>query len=380
MTESTTTHSTNNNICIPSVMKAAQQSGFGDIRDVLTLDDNVIVPRQLSSKQILVRVCAAAINPVDWKILEGKLSLVTRYSFPHTPGTDVAGVVVAIGSGVKRLQVGDKVYGDLGIHGGSYAEYVRGPESLFTLKPNNLTMEEAAAVPLACDTSYQALFKKISPPIGRGSKILICGGSTATGLYAIQLAKAIGAYVTATCSQRNFSLMEKLGYTITQTSIEMNNDQNQLHVIDYTEKDFGEELKDQNYDIVYDCVGGEQQWISAQKILKRGGQFITIVGDDTSSIISLKTLIVMGSSIVNRKFCSIFGSAHHDYIRHVLYENFQDLDDIRTKFIETNKVKPLIDTVFDWRKDGVDALYSLYEKSKSGKAQGKLILKIADEE
>ncbi|CAF1266263.1 unnamed protein product [Rotaria sordida] len=375
-----TTNKTNNDIYIPSVMKAAQQSGFGEIRDVLTLSENVSVPRQLSSKQILVRVYAAAINPVDWKVLNGRLSLVTRYSFPHTPGTDVAGVVVDIGSGVKRLRIGDKVYGDLTIHGGSYAEYVRGDESVFTLKPNNLTMEEAAAIPLACDTSYQALFKKVSPPIGPTSKILICGGSTATGLYAIQLAKAVGAYVTATCSQRNFSLMEKLGYTITQTNIEINNDQNQLHIIDYNEKDFGEELKDQNYDIVYDCVGGEQQWISAQKILKRGGQFITIVGDDISSIISLKTLVTAGLSILNRKFWSVFGSVHHNYIRHVLYENFQDLDDIRTKYIETGKVKPLIDTIFDWRKDGVEALYSIYEKSKSGKAQGKLILKIADEE
>lgn len=205
------TNNMNNTSPIPTVMKAAQQSGFGEIRDVLTLGENVPVPRQLSSGQILVKVYAAAINPVDWKILNGKLAIVTRHSFPHTPGTDVAGIVVAIGSRVKRLQVGDKVYGDLGIHGGGYAEYVRGDESVFTLKPNNLTMEEAAAVPLACDTSYQALFKKLSPPIGTGSKILICGGSTATGLYAIQLAKAVGAYVTATCSQRNFSLMEKLG-------------------------------------------------------------------------------------------------------------------------------------------------------------------------
>ena len=264
MAESTTGN-TNSDSHIPFVMKAAQQSGFGDVRDVLTLAENVAVPRQLTSTQILVRVYAAAINPVDWKILNGKLSLVTRYSFPHTPGTDVAGVVVAVGSGVKRLQVGDKVYGDLGIHGGSYAEYVRGNVSLFTLKPKNLTMEEAAAVPLACDTSYQALFEKASPPIGSGSKILICGGSTATGLYAIQLAKAVGAYVTATCSQRNFSLMVKLGlysiiysieaifvcdhclsslgYTITQTSVEADNDPNRLHVIDYNEKDFGEELK-----------------------------------------------------------------------------------------------------------------------------------------
>ncbi|UJR19201.1 hypothetical protein I4U23_022331 [Adineta vaga] len=365
---------------IPTVMKAAQQSGFGEIRDVLALGENVSVPRQLSSKQILVRVCAAAINPVDWKILNGRLSLVTWYSFPHIPGTDVAGIVVAIGSGVKRLQIGDHVYGDLTIHGGSYAEYVRGDESIFSLKPKNLTMEEAAAVPLACNTSYQALCKKASPPIEQGSKILICGGSTATGLYAIQIAKAVGAYVTVTCSQRNFSLMEKLGYRVTLTNVETNNDENQLHVIDYNEKDFGEELKNQNYDLVYDCVGGEQQWISAQKILKRGGQFLTIVGDDTSSILSFRTLFGAGCSIVNRKFWWIFGSAHHNYIRHVLNENFQDLDDIRRKYIETGKVKPLIDTVFDWRTDGVEALYSLYEKSKSGKAQGKLILKIADDE
>jgi NADPH:quinone reductase-like Zn-dependent oxidoreductase len=196
---------------IPSVMKAAQQNNYGDVRNVLTLRDDVPVPRELSSKQILVGVIAAAINPVDWKLLNGNLSIVSRYSFPHTPGSDVAGIVVSIGSAVKRLQVGDKVYGNLGINGGSYAEYVRGDESFFALKPSNLSMEEAAAVPLACETSYQALFSKISPPVGAGSKLLICGGSTATGLFAIQLAKAVGAQVTTTCSQRNFSFLEKLG-------------------------------------------------------------------------------------------------------------------------------------------------------------------------
>jgi D-arabinose 1-dehydrogenase-like Zn-dependent alcohol dehydrogenase len=246
---------------IPSVMKAAQQSGFGEARQVLTLSENVPVPRELSSKQILVRVHAASINPIDWKTLNGNLSLVTRFSFPHIPGKDVAGVIVDVGSGVKRFQVGDKVYGNLGMNDGSYAEYVRGDESVFALKPNNLSMEEAAAVPLACETSYQALFNKSSPPIGPGSKILIAGGSTATGLYAIQLAKAVGAYVTATSSQRNFGLLEKLGwivfliyvikficlfsigYNITQTNSETNNDSNQLHIIDYNEKDFGQELQ-----------------------------------------------------------------------------------------------------------------------------------------
>jgi hypothetical protein len=87
-----------------------------------------------------------------------------------------------------------------------------------------------------------------------------------------------------------------------------------------------------------------------------------------------------GSSLINRKFWSVFGSAKHNYTMCFLNQTYQGLDDIRTKFIETEKVKPLIDTVYDWRKDGVESLYSLYEKSKSGKAQGKLILKIADEE
>jgi NADPH:quinone reductase-like Zn-dependent oxidoreductase len=210
MAESDSTTPTTDN-GIPNVMKAAQQSGFGEARQVLTLSENVPVPRELSSKQILVRVHAASINPIDWKTLNGNLSLITRFSFPHVPGKDVAGVVVDKGSGVKRFQVGDKVYGNLGTSDGSYAEYARGEESSFALKPNNLTMEEAAAVPLACETSYQALFSKASPPIAAGSKILIAGGSTATGLFAIQLAKAVGAHVTTTCSQRNISLLEKLG-------------------------------------------------------------------------------------------------------------------------------------------------------------------------
>ncbi len=127
-------------------------------------------------------------------------------------------------------------------------------------------------------------------------------------------------------------------------------------------------------------MGGIEQWTSAQEVLKRGGHFLTIVGDDTQSVVSVKSVLSLVPSLMNRKFWSTFGSSHHKYGFHFLKENSQDLDDLRTTYIETGKVKPLIDTVFDWRKDGVEALYSLYEKSKSGKAQGKLILKIADEE
>ncbi|CAF3988790.1 unnamed protein product [Rotaria sordida] len=172
-------------------------------------------------------------------------------------------------------------------------------------------MVEAAAVPLACETSYQVLFKQASPIIGPGSKIMVCGGSSATGLYAIQLAKAVGAHVATTCSQRNFSLMEKLGYRVVEASDDMTVDPQQLIVIDYNNKDFGQELKDQDYDVVCDCVGGEQQWIAAQQILKRGGQFITIVGNDPEMKITLKYLATMGSSLLAHKFRSIFSSAKH---------------------------------------------------------------------
>ncbi|CAF3319773.1 unnamed protein product [Rotaria socialis] len=374
MAETTTATSS-----IPSVMQAAQQSNYGEIRSVLTLHDDVPVPRKLSSKEILVRIYAASINPIDWKLLNGNLSLISRFSFPHIPGSDMAGVVVDIGSAVKRFKLGDEVYGNAGISGGSYAEYISANESIFALKPKNLTMEEAAAVPLACETSYQALFSKASPAVGAGSKVFICGGSSATGFFAIQLAKAVGAQVATTCSQRNFSLLEKLGYKITQNKDEINNDQQQLLVIDYNAKDFGQELSGQNYDVVYDCVGGEQQWISAQQILKQGGQFITIVGDDTKSIVSVKSIASTASTVIGRKLSSVFGSNHHGYVIHFLNQVPEELDDIRTNYIEPGKVKPLIDTIYDWRKDGVEALHSLYEKSKSGKAQGKLILKIANE-
>ncbi len=207
MAESTTSNIKDG---IPSVMKAAQQNGYGEARNVLTMGQDVHVPRQLSSTQVLVRVYAASINPYDWKLLKGYLTLIKKYSFPHVPGCDVAGVVVDTGSKVKRLKVGDKVYGNVG-GDGAYAEYVRADESQFALKPNNFSMIEAAAVPLACETSYQALFSKASPPIGPESKVFVCGGAAATGWYAIQLAKAVGAHVATTSSQRNFSLLEKLG-------------------------------------------------------------------------------------------------------------------------------------------------------------------------
>ena len=290
----------------------------------------------------------------------------------------MAGVIVDVGSAVQRLHVGDHVYGTVGGKGGAFAEYLRADENLFAVKPTNLSMEEAAAFPVACGTSYQALFQNASPQVGKGTKVFICGAGAVTGLFAVQLAKAVGATVAATCSQRNFPLMEKLGYRIVTNKAELTGDADELLLIDYNERDFGDELKGADYDLVYDCVGGVEQWNSAQRILKRGGSFITIAGDDTKSSVTAKYFVNLGSSIINRKFWSVFGSGHYQYSFHFFRETFVDLDELRTNFIENDKVKPLIDAVFDWRSDGAEALYSLYDKSQSGKAQGKLILRIAD--
>ncbi|UJR11463.1 hypothetical protein I4U23_015642 [Adineta vaga] len=366
---------------ISTKMTAAQQTGYGAVRNVIVLEHEIPIPRQLSSNQILVKVYAASINPIDWKLLNGNMSLIIRPSFPHIPGKDVAGIVVDIGSSVKRFEIGDEVYGNLHMDEGSYAEYVRGNEGNFALKPKNLSMIEAAAVPLAGETSYQVLFVKTSPPIGPKSKVFISGGASATGWYAIQMAKAVGAHVATTSSERNFSFIEKLGYKIVQEIDDMKDDDpQQLLVINYNKKNFGEILKGQNYDLVYDCVGGEEQWTAAKQILKQGGQFITIAGDDPEASVSLKSAMTIGPRLLSRKLGSVFGSSHHGYIFHLINPVSAELDHIRTEYIETGKVKPLIDTVFDWQEDGVEALYKLYEKSKSGKAQGKLILKIVHEQ
>jgi NADPH:quinone reductase-like Zn-dependent oxidoreductase len=122
---------------------------------------------------------------------------------------DCSGVIVDIGSDVERFKIGDFVYGTLGVKGGAFAEYVRDDEAIFALKPVNLNYAEAAAIPTACVTSYQALFERLK--CTKGTKILICGGSSATGLYAIQLAKSVGALVATTASTRNTELIKKLG-------------------------------------------------------------------------------------------------------------------------------------------------------------------------
>jgi NADPH:quinone reductase-like Zn-dependent oxidoreductase len=137
-------------------------------------------------------------------------------------------------------------------------------------------------------------------------------------------------------------------------------------------QDFGSVLQDQQFDCVYDCVGGQEQWEQAQQIMKQGGHFLTIAGDDPESEINVKSLVQMAGSMINRKFSSLFGPNKHSYAFHRSSGSTEALDDLRVNYIETGKVKPILDTVYDDWSQFID----MFEKSKSGKAQGKLVLKI----
>jgi len=190
-------------------MKAVYINKFGS-RDVLVYGER---PKPIpKSDAVLIKVHAACVNPRDWLLREG--IYFGRYvvgQFPVILGSDVSGVVESVGSKVQRFKVGDEVYAmqsHLGKMGG-YAEYISVIESAVGIKPSNMTHEEAAAVPVAALTGWQALIKDAK--IKKGDKVLIIGASGGVGTYGVQIAKAFGASVTGVCSTANVELVKSLG-------------------------------------------------------------------------------------------------------------------------------------------------------------------------
>ncbi len=211
----------------------------------------------LQNNDVLIKVHAASVNPVDWKIREGYLQKRITYEFPLILGWDAAGVVTQVGSEVTEFKVGDEVFTRPAIdRNGTYAEFVAVDAGLVARKPKNMSFEEAAAVPLAGLTAWEALIEisQIKP----GQKVLIHGGSGGVGTYAIQIAKAMGANVTTTVSSRNVQFVTSIGAD---------------EVIDYTNEDFSMVLSD--YDVVFDTIGGEVQEKS-YKVLRKDGILVSI--------------------------------------------------------------------------------------------------------
>ncbi|XP_047176092.1 2-methylene-furan-3-one reductase-like [Vigna umbellata] len=249
---------------VPSEMKAWVYGEYGGV-DVLKLDSNVAVP-DVKEDQVLVKVAAAALNPVDGKRRQGKFKA-TDSPLPTVPGYDVAGVVVKVGSEVKDFKVGDEVYGNVNekaLEGpkqfGSLAEYTAVEEKLLAAKPKNIDFAQAAALPLAIETAYEGLERTGFSP---GKSILVLNGSGGVGSLVIQLAKQVfgASRVAATSSTRNLDLLKSLGADL---------------AIDYTKENF-EDLSEK-FDVVFDAIG---QCERAVKAVKEGGSVVALTGGVT---------------------------------------------------------------------------------------------------
>ncbi|MFR3685948.1 MAG: NADP-dependent oxidoreductase [Enterococcus sp.] len=222
------------------------------------LKESKVTLPELGEHQVLVKVKATSVNPIDWKLREGYLAQMMPWDFPIILGWDVAGEIVEVGTAVADWQVGQAVFArPETTRFGTYADYTIVDDHLLAHKPESASFEEVAAVPLAGLTAYQALFTH--GKLKAGEKVLIHAGAGGVGIYAIQLAKNAGATVITTASQKNHALLKELGAD---------------QVIDYHTTDFSEVLE--NVDLVFDTMGGDVQRNSF-KVLNENGRLISIV-------------------------------------------------------------------------------------------------------
>jgi NADPH:quinone reductase-like Zn-dependent oxidoreductase len=311
-----------------ATMKAVVAHEYGDPR-VLQYED---VPKpEPKENEVLVRVIASGVNPADPLIVSGKYAKEFGTHLPLIPGYDMAGIVEKTGANITKLKVGDPVYAYL-LWGGGWAEHVVTNEGEAAIKPKSLTYIEAAAVPLAALTAWQALID--AAQLQTGQTVLVHGGSGGVGSFAIQIAKARGARVIATASTANQDLLKQLGAD---------------QAIDYTKSKFEDIVKD--VDVVLDPVG-KDTLARSYAVVKKGGFIATLVAKLDQS--ELDKHGIRGASIFS-------------------HPNANELGEI-TKLIEGNKIKPIVSQVLpltDARKAD--------EQAETHHTRGKIVLKVAEE-
>jgi len=271
---------------------------------------------------------------------------------------DFAGVVTKVGSGVKRAKTGDEVWGSLSLSpAGSFAEYVAVSEENIALKPKNVSFADAASIGVVGLTGYSALL--LSCQVSKGQKVLILGGSGGTGTFAIQFAKhVLGAYVATTCSEWSIELLKGLGADQT---------------INYREEDWSIVLEGQNYDVVYDCVGGGDHYNKSKRILKPGGKCVTIVGDEAvQPPLTVGNLATIGWRIASRKVVGVFGGIGYDFV--LPKPTPQQFDEL-SHWMEEEKIKAVLDRTYD-----LEDVLEAFELQHSARARGKIVLTVKQEE
>lgn len=314
---------------------------------------DVPVP-ELKENEILIKVAAAGVNLLDSKIISGEFKTILHYKLPLILGHDLAGVVIKVGALVKNFRIGDEIYSrprDYKI--GTFAEFIAIHENDAALKPKELTMVEAASIPLVGLTAWQALVEKAA--LKKGQKVFIQAGSGGVGTFAIQLAKYLGATVATTTSTANIDLVKSLGADI---------------VIDYKNEDFEKILKD--YDVVLNSQDGKTLEKSL-RILKPGGKLISISGPPDVEFAKeiklnaiMKIVVFFLSYAVRKKakrlgvhFSFLFMKASGEQLTHI------------TSLLDDGVIRPVVDKIFPFEKTN-DALSYI----ESGRAKGKVVIKI----
>jgi NADPH:quinone reductase-like Zn-dependent oxidoreductase len=308
----------------------------------------------LRENDVMVEIHATSVNPVDSKIRNGDFKLVLPYRLPLVLGNDVAGIVVDVGVNVRKFKVGDAVYARPGKGRiGTFAEYIAMDQSDVALKPKNLTMNEAAAIPLVALTAWQALVDRAN--VQKGQKVLIHAGSGGVGTIAIQIAKYLGAYVAATTSTANVDLVKNLGADL---------------VIDYKTEDFERVLQD--YDVVLNGLGADVLEKSIS-VLKRGGKLISISGPPDPAFAKengFGFLLQCLTALLSLKIRKKAKRRGVDYSFLFMKADGAQLEKIGA-LIESGHVRPVIDRVFPFEKIN-DALAYV----ETGRAKGKVVIAV----
>ena len=308
-------------------MKAIVLHEYGG-PEVLKYED---APRpEPKENEVLVRVMAAGVNPVDAMIRSGKYANFFGTNLPLIPGYDIAGVVEKIGTKIAQLKVGDAVYA-YPMWGGGYAEYAVATDGEAALKPKTISFVEAAGVPLAALTAWQALIDVAK--IDKGQTVLIHGGSGGVGSFAIQIAKARGAKVIATASTSNQDLLRQLGADV---------------AIDYTKQKFEDVAKD--VDVVLDSVG-KDTLARSYGVVKKGGFIASLVAKPDQA--ELDKYGIRGAPISVKP-------------------NASELAEI-TKLIDEKNIKPIVSQVLP-----LTEAVKAQEQTATHHTRGKIVLKIAD--
>jgi NADPH:quinone reductase-like Zn-dependent oxidoreductase len=281
--------------------------------------------------EVLVRIRAAGVNPVDWKVREGHRREALAYRMPFVPGWDVSGVVEATGPNVTLLTKGDEVYGYPSVvRNGAYAEYAVVPEAELALKPRSIDHVLAASVPIAALTAWQGLFD--AGGLRTDQKVLIHGGAGGVGSFAVQLARWKGAFIVATASGRNQEFLRNLGADLT---------------IDYEKTRFDRLVCDA--DVVFDTIGGDtlnRSW----KVLKKGGVLVSTVEEPSAE-----------------------KAAAHG-VRAALVSTRADTAQLAeiAKLVDAGMVRPIVEAVFP-----LNEARRAQELSQTGHARGKIVLQVA---